>query len=174
MDDNTKKEEFSYAYVKLLASVSGFIVTDANRALDNAGIDITIRAPGIIKGIFSPGIDAQVKCTSQDVVKDTFIKYPLPVKNYRRLIGKSAVSQILIIVVVPKDLSNVINILQNETFVKSCAYWTSLKGRQDTSNDETITIEIPKENVLTSQVLKDQIENEAERKMRLLNLEDLI
>ncbi|KYC35952.1 hypothetical protein WA1_48965 [Scytonema hofmannii PCC 7110] len=75
MDDNTKKEEFSYAYVKLLASVSGFIVTDASRALDNAGIDITIRAPGIIKGIFSPGIDAQVKCTSQDVVKDTFIKY---------------------------------------------------------------------------------------------------
>ncbi|KYC35953.1 hypothetical protein WA1_48970 [Scytonema hofmannii PCC 7110] len=76
--------------------------------------------------------------------------------------------------VVPKDLSNVIKILQNETFVKSCAYWTSLKGRQDTSNDETITIEIPKENVLICQVLKDQIENEAERKMRLLDLEDLI
>lgn len=29
MDDKTKKEEFSYAYVKLLASVSDFIVTDA-------------------------------------------------------------------------------------------------------------------------------------------------
>lgn len=43
MDDNTKKEEFSYAYVKLLASVSGLIVTDASRALDNAGVDITIR-----------------------------------------------------------------------------------------------------------------------------------
>ncbi|GAA6622664.1 DUF4365 domain-containing protein [Scytonema sp. NUACC26] len=174
MDDNTKKEEFSHAYVKLLASVSGFIVTNASRALDNAGIDITIRAPGIIEEIFSPSIDAQVKCTAKDIIKETFIKYPLPVNNYRRLIGKSAVSQILIIVVVPKDMSNVINIVQNETLVKSCAYWISLKGRQDTTNNETITIEIQKDNVLTSQVLKNQIENEAKRKMRLLDLEDLI
>lgn len=122
MDDNTKKEEFSYAYVKLLASVSGLIVTEASRALDNAGIDIIIRAPGIIKGVFSPSIDAQVKCTAKDVVKDTFVKYLLPVKNYRRLIAKSAVPQILIVVIVPKEMLNIINILQNETFVKSCAY----------------------------------------------------
>jgi hypothetical protein len=83
MDDNTKKEEFSYAYVKLFTSVSGFIVTDASRALDNAGVDITIRAPGIIEGIFSPSIDAQVKCTAKNVIKETFIKYSLPVRNYR-------------------------------------------------------------------------------------------
>ncbi len=137
-----------------------------------AGIDITIRAPGIIRGILSPSIDAQVKCTAKDVVKDTFIKYPLQVKNYRRLISKSVVPQILIVVIVPKDMSSIINILQNETFVKSCAYWISLKGREDTNNDETITIEIPRDNVLTSQVLIDQIENEAERKNRLLDLED--
>lgn len=174
MDDNTKKEEFSYAYVKLLASVSGLIVTEASRALDNAGIDITIKAPGIIKGVFSPSIDAQVKCTAKDVVKDTFVKYLLPVKNYRRLIVKSAVPQILIVVIVPKEMLNIINILQNETFVKSCAYWISLKGRENTDNDERITIEIPKENILTPQVLTDLIENEAERKNRLLDLEDSI
>jgi hypothetical protein len=57
-------------------------------------------------------------------------------------------------VVVPKDISQIVNIVQNETAIKSCAYWISLKGRQDTNNNETSAIEIPKENVLTSQVLK--------------------
>lgn len=64
MDDNTKKEQFSYAYIKLLASISGLVVIEAARPLDNAGIDITIRAPGMIRGILSPSIDAQVKCTA--------------------------------------------------------------------------------------------------------------
>lgn len=95
---------------ELLASVSGMIVTEASRALDNAGIDITIRAPGIIKGVFLPSIDAQVKCTAKDVIKDTFVKYLLPVKNYRSLIAKSAVPQILIVVIVPKEMLNIINI----------------------------------------------------------------
>jgi hypothetical protein len=49
-----------------------------------------------------------------------------------------------------------------------------LKGRENTDNDERITIEIPKENILTPQVLTDLIENEAERKNRLLDLEDSI
>ena len=173
MDDNTKKEQFSYAYIKLLASISGLAVIEAARPLDNVGIDITIRAPGMIRGILSPSIDAQVKCTATDVRKSTVIKYPLPVNNYRTLISKSVTPQILIIVTVPTQIEDYVNILdlQNETLVKSCAYWISLKGRQDTKNDKTITIDIPRENVLTPDVLKKQIEDEADNKNRLLSLE---
>lgn len=154
MDDNTKKEQFSYAYIKLLASISGLVVIEAARPLDNVGIDITIRAPGIIRGILSPSIDAQVKCTATDVRKSTVIKYPLPVNNYRTLISKSVTPQILIIVTVPTQIEDYVNILdlQNETLVKSCAYWISLKERQDTKNDKTITIDIPRKNVLTPDV----------------------
>lgn len=174
MDDNTKKELFSYAYIKLVASISGLVVTETARALDNVGIDITIRAPGIIKGILSPSIDAQVKCTVTNVTKNTSIKYPLLINNYRMLISKSVTPQILIIVTVPTQLASCINVfdLQKETLVKSCAYWISLKGRQDTKNDKTITIEIPRENILTPDILIKLIENEADEKNRLLNLNE--
>jgi Domain of unknown function (DUF4365) len=128
MDDNTKKEQFSYTYIKLLASISGLLVIEAARPLDNAGIDITIRAPGMIKGILSPSIDAQVKCTATDVRKSTVIKYPLLINNYRTLISKSVTPQLLIIVTVPTQIASCINVLdlQNETLLKSCAYWISL------------------------------------------------
>ncbi|NJL09522.1 MAG: DUF4365 domain-containing protein [Calothrix sp. SM1_7_51] len=174
MDDNTKKEEFSYGYIKLLASISGLVVTESNRALDNAGIDINIKAPGEIKGVFSPNIDAQVKCTSRDIVKYNILKYPLPIKNYRRLIGKSSVPQILIIVTVPKEINDWLNITDGETLVKSCAYWISLKGWSATENQTNITVDIPTKNVLTPTVLKDQIETEGDRLNKLLNLESLI
>jgi Domain of unknown function (DUF4365) len=174
MDDNTKKEQFSYTYIKLLASISGLLVIEAARPLDNAGIDITIRAPGMIKGILSPSIDAQVKCTARDVIKSTVIKYPLPINNYTRLISKSINPQILIIVTMPTQIADCVNILdlQNETLVKSCAYWISLKGRQETKNDKTITIEIPRGNVLTPDVIRKLIEDEADNKNRLLSLEE--
>lgn len=174
MDDNTKKEEFSYGYIKLLASISGLVVTEPNRALDNAGIDINIKAPGEIKGVFSPNIDAQVKCTSRDIVKYNVLKYPLPVKNYRRLIGKSSVPQILIVVTVPRDINDWLSIAKGETLVQSCAYWISLKGREVTENKTNVTIDIPTSNVLTPTVLKHQIETEGERLNRLYNLEELI
>ncbi|RUS92780.1 hypothetical protein DSM106972_098300 [Dulcicalothrix desertica PCC 7102] len=56
--------------------------------------------------------------------------------------------------------------------VKSCAYWISLKGRQDTKNDKTVTIEIPGENVLTPDVLLKLVEDEADNKNRLLSLNE--
>lgn len=82
--------------------------------------------------------------------------------------------QILIIVTVPTQIEGYVNILdlQNETLVKSCAYWISLKGRQDTKNDKTITIDIPEKNVLTPDVLTKQIEDEADNKSKLLSLEE--
>jgi Domain of unknown function (DUF4365) len=173
MDDNTKKEEFSYGYIKMLAAVSGFVVSEASRALDNAGIDIIIKAPGQIKGVLSPSIDAQVKCTSRDIIKDNLVKFALPVNNYRRLIARSSVPQILIVVVVAKETREWLNIIEKQTLVRCCAYWISLKERKDIANKNNITIEIPETNLLKPEVLIKQIEQEAERLNRIFNFENL-
>lgn len=139
MDLNTIKEEFSYAYVKMVAALTAYEVIVTGRPSDSAGIDITIRAPGNINGIFSPTIDAQVKCTSRDIIKEDCLKFPLEVKNYKRLISVfSQAPQLLIVVLFPDDLNDCLKITSDHTLVNRCAYWISIKGEEETNNKETI------------------------------------
>lgn len=76
MNINTQKEEFSYAYIRAVASVAGYAVEQKLRAMDNAGVDVTIEVPGEIGEILFPKFDAQVKCTSsQSVLHNDYIKF---------------------------------------------------------------------------------------------------
>lgn len=175
MDENSKKEEFSYAYVKMIAALAGYETIVSGRPSDNSGIDIIIRAPGMIKGLFSPSIDAQVKCVSTARIGDSHITYSLPVKNYRRLILESQALQILILVLVPKIFSSdFLRITLDETKFKSPIYWINLKGHPDTLNDDNVTIYIPKENLLIPNSLKSLMEKQAEDYIRLLSLDDIL
>lgn len=151
MDSNTQKEEFSYAYIRAVASVAGYTVENKQRAMDNAGVDVTIEVPGEIGEILFPKFDAQVKCTSsQNVFHSNYIKFPLEVKNYHKLRHEKPLTpQLLIVVLVPTDINGWINISEEKTLMKRCGYWISLKGRPKTENTTTITIDIPHENILT-------------------------
>ncbi len=173
MDENTIKEEFSYGYIKIIAALSGLELIVTGRPLDHAGIDVIIRSPGKINGIFSVSIDAQVKCTAIDISKEKYIKFPLKVQNYKRLIGLSQAPQLLIVVLVPKDLSMLLSITDDGTLIKRSAYWISLEGEKDPNNIDTITINIPKENLLTPYVLREKMEKQAERIKRQYSLENI-
>ena len=156
MDDNTKKEEFSYGYIQTLAAISGFSVKKSDRPLDNGGIDATIIAPRDIDLVFSLKIDVQLKCTSSDkIVKEDYIHYPLPVKNYNRLRQKSGNPQILIVVIVSKNIEQWATIIesQSQTLLNARAYWISLKGYEETNNEKTITIQIPKTNLFVPETI---------------------
>lgn len=155
MDTNTQKEEFSYAYVKAVASVAGCAVEQKPRAIDNAGIDLTIVVPGEIGEILFPKFDAQIKCTSsQTVFHSNSIKFPLDVKNYNKLRHEKPLTpQLLIVVLVPTDIHGWMSISEDETLVKRCGYWISLKGKPHTNNSSTITIDIPRSNLFTPSAL---------------------
>lgn len=175
MDENTKKEEFSYGYIQLIASSSGFSVEKAGRPRDNSGIDITIIAPGELEDIDSPRLDVQVKCTTVAKETQSFIKYALKVKNYNKLIQrKSFVPQILIIVLVPSNIDNWLKISEQETLMKKCGYWISLRGQQPTSNTKRVTVEIPRENLLTPETISNLMKEAAEYRAKLLDCEEVL
>ncbi|MEQ9236732.1 DUF4365 domain-containing protein [Coleofasciculus chthonoplastes] len=153
---NEKKEEFSYAYIHAVASVAGYAVEKKRRMMDNSGIDLTIETPGEIGEILYPKFDVQVKCTSADILRNDFLSFPLEVKNYNKLIHpRPLVPQVLIVVVVPKSIEKWINISEEETLMKKCGYWTSLKNRPSTQNTETITVKIPRMNLFTPSSLNE-------------------
>ncbi|MBE9197755.1 DUF4365 domain-containing protein [Nodularia sp. LEGE 06071] len=155
MDRNTQKEEFSYAYIQAVASVAGYTVELKRRAMDNAGVDVTIEVPGEIGETLFPKFDAQVKCTaSQNIFHSSYIKFPLEIKNYQKLRHENPLTpQLLIVVLVPADVNGWMNISEEETLMKKCGYWISLKGRPITNNTTTITIDIPRTNLFTPSAL---------------------
>lgn len=124
MDLNTQKEMFSYAYIQAVASVAGYSVCPKPRPMDNAGIDLTIEAPGEVGEVLFPKIDVQVKCTADENIRNkACVKFPLPVRNYEILINPKAIDPlILIVILVPKDLNDWLKISEEDILMKKCGY----------------------------------------------------
>lgn len=151
-----QQEKFSYAYLHAVTVAAGYEMLVKGRAMDNAGIDISIECPGLIGRVLSPKLDAQVKCTAdQSIVRDAFIHYPLDVRNYERLRHPNpSCPQFLFLMLVPSDKDLWMVVSEEQSFLRKCAYWLSLKGVDPTQNQQTITVKIPRNNLLTPESLQ--------------------
>ena len=108
--------------------------------------------------IFSPRLELQLKCTARDVLENNSIKYPLIIKNYHDLRINSLVPRILVVVLVPEKITDWIKQKEEELCLRYCAYWVSLRGMPDTTNTTNVTIEIPRSNQFTPDVLQTIIQ----------------
>ncbi len=153
-----KMEEMSEAYVRALCAVNGYTVNRVNP--DNDGYDITIscpQKPASDSIIFSPTMHVQLK-SSYSKIKlqpDGSIKYPLEVKNYKSLVNPNRMIPLILVVFhMPENEEHWIEQTPEWLKIKKCAYWISLKGLEETSNSETITIKLPVDHILTKESLK--------------------
>jgi hypothetical protein len=162
-----QQEEFSYAFISTIVAAAGYAMPPPTRSLDNAGIDVIVTAPGEVGTALSPRFDAQVKCTSiSSYIKKKHFNYPLAVHNYTRLIHPNpCATQLLIVVYIPKDLTRWTDMTEDGNILRHCAYWISLKGKASTTNKETVTIPIPRENLLTPQSLQAIMQRIADKEL---------
>ncbi len=152
---NTQKEDFSYAYIYAVATAAGYSLQTATRRLDDNGIDTTITVPGKINSKCLPRFDVQIKSTSQNILTEESIKYKLGIKNYNELREDDPfVPQLLILVLVPEKTEDWILQTEEALCLKRCGYWLSLRGKQAVSNQTTITVEIPRQNIFSPQALQ--------------------
>ncbi len=155
MEINLQKEEFSYAYVRAVATVASCVFQRTTPPLDRLGIDL------ILTGLKSPQLDnfpilyVQVKCTPREVINDDLVRFPLSVKNYNelRLINRYP-PIILIVVVVPEKVEEWLQQSEASLCLQRCGYWLSLVGADVTTNQDNITVSIPRKNLFTSQALE--------------------
>lgn len=152
----TQKEEYSYAYISAVASTAGYSFQIAPRPLDLVGVDVTIT------GIVSPGsrrrtrLDLQLKCTSQDILGDDGIRFPLEIKNYNELrnINPDDDPLLLIVILAPEKVEDWLQQSETELCMKRCAYWVSLRGQPESNNLTTVTVYIPRTNVFSVDALR--------------------
>lgn len=163
-----RQEEISYAYLNAIGAAAGYSVEIRKRMVDNSGIDISIEAPGAVEDCMAPSIDAQVKCTYQDCIRNGSISHSLKARNYNRLAHPNPQKPcILIVVLVDKEVLRWTRhgkkLDRISTIVKASAYWISIKGLPEIKEGTEKTIKIPVSNRLTPMSLIDlmrQVANE--------------
>lgn len=155
-----RQEDLCESYVRALCAVNGYSVMKENH--DNDGVDITIKCkdkPDPTCARSSPKLDVQLKSCYSDHIQlheDGSVSYDLEVDNYKQLIDVTRMTP-LILVVLHMHANEELWVEQTIDYLKitKCAYWISLKGREDTNNSGTIRIHIPADNVFSEQTLKD-------------------
>lgn len=154
MSLNTQKEDFSYAYVYAVTATAGYCLQAATRRLDDSGIDATITVPGKLNSKRLPRYDIQIKSTSQNLLKETSIKYRLNAKNYDELREDDPfVPQLLIVVLLPEEVSDWLSQTEESLCLKRCGYWLSLRGKPPVDKQTSITVDIPRQNIFSPDAL---------------------
>lgn len=144
MDLNKRQEQFADAFLLAVAAVAGFQAMKP--PVDNDSVDWTIasRLPR------RPKIDVQMKSRgAEDAdVEDDFIRYDLKRKNYDDLILTDLFTpRLLVLVLVPKDITAWLTLAPDQLILRRCAYWISLAGNPPTTNETAVRVSVPRANL---------------------------
>ena len=149
---SNQKEQFSASYARAVASVVGLNVSKCE--VDDDSIDITLGR----RGGLAEKVDIQLKCTAAPLPDDGDLKFPLKIKNYQDLSRQSIMPRILVVLYVPDECRNWMEISPQRAILKHAAWWLSLENAPATDNDANVTVTIPRSNLFTPDVLIDLLD----------------
>jgi hypothetical protein len=151
MDLNRQKEQFSIAYLRAVAARAGF--STSPREVDVDSVDYSLNADDGLNLSMRPQVEVQLKCTSEDIVRPDTLHFRLSLKNYDELRIQTLVPRILVVVLVPFDVTEWLVQSEHELVMRRCGYWMSLRDWPTTANETSVTVEIPREQVFTPHAL---------------------
>lgn len=144
------EEALSLAYTQALAAGAGYVIS--KKDFDRDGVDVTIEAGAEMR----PKIDAQLKATiNLPQAASGAFRYACPRKNYDKLRIATQTPRLLIVLHLPPEQANWLTVSPDELVLRRCAYWVSLRGLPETENETSVTINLPNQNRLDVQALKD-------------------
>lgn len=164
MDINQRKQLLSRSYVGAIAAQIG--LRSAIPDVDDDSVDLILKGRGFHSTIRNPQIEVQLKCTELDKGCSEFFSFQLPVKNYNDLRGDNLLCpRYLFVLVVPQDSNYWLSYEVDHMKIKYRCYWISLKDLDTTHNENSITIKIPRKNLLTASSLKSIMELASNREV---------
>ena len=148
-----QQEGFGDAFLLAVAGVAGCAVS--LRRPDDDSIDWTLscRLPR------RPKLDIQMKTWTGDDGAGEAMRYPLKRKNYDDLIlADTLVSRILVLVTLPNDLGEWMLLSAEQLVLRRCGYWVSLFDYPPSDNETSVTVSVPRTNLLTPEVLQGMMQ----------------
>ena len=141
---NFRQEQLSKACLQVLVFNAGYNLSQPQ--VDAYGIDGTIVAPtphGLIRRV-----DYQLKATTRYEIRGSDLAYDLRVADYNRLIPVDDVHRALLLYTMPADPDQWLAQSEDETCLRHCLYWLSLRGRPASFNAATERVYVPRANFL--------------------------
>ncbi len=136
-----QEELLSMAYAQVVAARAGYVTAVYER--DRDGIDLRIQAGGDMR----PALELQLKATvNLHDVGDDRVAFPLLRRNYDLLRIETQTPRLLVVLDLPKDPLRWATIADDELIIRRRAYWLNLLGRDETDNETSVTVRIPKQN----------------------------
>lgn len=149
------QEALSRAYVQAVAATAGFRVQEGPQP-DDDSVDLTIADRGPGGTVRSPKLDVQLKCQLGRPAHLTSWGYDLKAKNYEDMRHTDLqVPRILVVVVVPEDVAAWLEQDEERLLMRHCAWWVSLRGLAESSNKNTVRVQLPETQWFDVQGLTD-------------------
>jgi hypothetical protein len=160
LSDSIQKEELSICYTHTLSAWR--CINFEQHRIDNDSIDIELIYRGKKNGwdYSSPSLWIQLKSTSvAKFNRDGNLRFKINKKNYNDLRKQSQTPRILVVLCLQKHYVECNN---SQLIINGNAYWISLLGRPPLSiSQNSITINIPKTNIITDNTFVKMLENTA-------------
>ncbi len=156
---NHRQEALTRAYILTIAARAGFSssVRDFDYGIDVTLHDLRRRGRRYAESGFK--LDLQAKSISAAEVLDGPILYDLDVKNYDDLRNPHVgCPRILVVLLLPDDETHWTEQTEEHLVLRRAAYWMSLKGREASTNNRSVRLTIPRENLLTIVALQALME----------------
>jgi len=156
------EEDLSKAYVQALAArarISLHFTSGHDYSVDGHFSHLHIINGHIKESGFQ--LDFQLKASKNIIAEKETIKYDLDAETFNYLVTRlqspKAVPFILIVLELPKNEDDWLFINEEELILRKCCYWY-LPGTDMTLNNSTKRIEIPRQNLLTPEVINELLE----------------
>jgi hypothetical protein len=144
------ESELSYAYLHAVAARAGVGCKVCTRHDDNAGVDAELTGWGPFpNGGYRKEVDikVQLKATLKqpNVIGDSLAYSLTGIPQYNDLRTDTvSTPRILVVLILPEDEKEWLELTQDALVLRKCAYWVSLRGAPPSSNDTSQTIYLPK------------------------------
>lgn len=156
-----QKEALSFVYAHAIAARAGY--TTAKPSPDRDGVDLQIQAGGEMR----PALDLQLKATvNLKRGGDGHLRYPLNIRNYELLRIDTQTPRLLMVLDLPKDEEQWMTVTPDELVLRHRAYWLNLRGRAETANETSVTVEIPEGNLFDVESLRSLMEQSRKGEIR--------
>ena len=154
-----QKEALSQAYVRAVIAKAGFNFgkTDFDYGFDGIIKDVINRNGRYVDSCF--GINFQLKSSCNVTFENGLVIYDLESKTYNDLVAESSMlPNILILLALPSNSDEWLEVTAERLVMKKCAWWCSLDGREPTTNQATRRIAIPDCQIFSPAALVDLME----------------
>ncbi len=155
-----QKEGLSRAYVQAVAAVAGINISVGNRSHDY-GVDGAFHEVSFVNGKrVDSGFSLEFQLKSSSFLKDAgdSFKYALDADTHHCLVKRAsklrATPAILILLALPELLKDWLELSEENLILRHCCYWVAPTWTP-TNNTSSVTIDIPKKQTLTPEVLQE-------------------